>query len=498
MIKRNLIANYLGQGWVALMGLAFVPLYIKYLGIEAYALIGLFAMLQAWLSILDIGMTPTLGREMARFTGGSHSAQSIRDLLRSIEFIAFSIAVLIAVVVAFGAEWIANNWLQVQALPNEVVAEAFVVMGLVLALRFVEGIYRSSIIGLQRQVLFNAINSALATMRGLGSVAILVWVSPTIQAFFLWQAILSIVTLVILAFITYSTLPTVRYTAKFSIIELRGVWRFAGGVFGITFLALLLTQIDKVLLSKLLTLSDYGYYTLAATVAGALFMLISPITQAWYPRFCELHARDEEDVFAEAYHKSAQLVSVFAGSAAVVLIMFAETFLKIWTQDLELSERVAPLLRLLMLGNLLNGLMWVPYQAQLAYGWTSLSIRANIAAVAIIVPAILWVTPRYGMEGAAWVWVGLNTGYFLLATQFIHRRILVHEKWLWYKDDVLIPLIAAVVMSYCFKTVWGEESGFYNQLTLLILASITTFCTAIFFAPKIRYHLIYKIKELKR
>jgi O-antigen/teichoic acid export membrane protein len=47
MLKRNLIANYLGQGWTALVGLAFIPLYIKYLGIEAYGLIGLFGVIQA-------------------------------------------------------------------------------------------------------------------------------------------------------------------------------------------------------------------------------------------------------------------------------------------------------------------------------------------------------------------------------------------------------------------------------------------------------------------
>ena len=92
-LKRNLLANYLGQAWAALMGLAFVPLYIKYLGIEAYGLIGLFAVLQAWLSLLDMGMTPTLGREMARFTGGIHSNESIRDLLRSIEIIAVGVEI---------------------------------------------------------------------------------------------------------------------------------------------------------------------------------------------------------------------------------------------------------------------------------------------------------------------------------------------------------------------------------------------------------------------
>ena len=31
-IKHNIVANYLGSGWNALMGLAFIPLYIHYLG----------------------------------------------------------------------------------------------------------------------------------------------------------------------------------------------------------------------------------------------------------------------------------------------------------------------------------------------------------------------------------------------------------------------------------------------------------------------------------
>lgn len=56
-----------------------------------------------------MGMTPTLGPEMARFIGGSHSAQSIRDLLRSLEVIALGIAVLIAGGIALSANSIATR-----------------------------------------------------------------------------------------------------------------------------------------------------------------------------------------------------------------------------------------------------------------------------------------------------------------------------------------------------------------------------------------------------
>ena len=179
----------------------------------------------------------------------------------------------------------------------------------------------------------------------------------------------------ILAGTTYATLPHAERAGRFSIEALRGVWRFSGGMIGITFLALLLTQVDKVLLSKLISLSEYGYYALSAAIAGILFMVISPITQAIYPRMCEHHACTDRAAFIEIFHKGSQLVSVTAGSFAIVVILFSDRFLLLWTQDIVLTERASPLLSLLTLGNLLSGLNYMPYQAQLAHGRTSLVLR---------------------------------------------------------------------------------------------------------------------------
>ncbi len=477
------------------MGLAFIPLYIKYLGIEAYGLIGLFALLQAWLSLLDMGMTPTLGREMARFTGGSHTAQSIRDLLRSIEVIALGFSVLIAGGIALGANWIATSWLQAQELPSEVVAKAFVVMGLVTAIRFMESIYRSSIVGLQRQVLFNVVNSAMATLRGLGALGVLVWVSASIEAFFIWQGLVSTVTLMILAGTTYASLPCAERAGRFSLDALRGVWSFAGGMIGITFLSLLLTQVDKIFLSKLLSLTEYGYYTLASVVAGALYMVIAPITQAFYPRLCELHARNDQGALIDTYHKGAQLVSVSAGSVAIVVILFAETFLRLWTQDTDLAQHTATVLSLLMLGNLLNGLMWIPYHTQLAQGWTSLAVRINIVALAVIFPSILWATPRFGAEGAAWAWVSLNAGYVLIGIHFMYRRILVNEKWRWYVKDVFMPLFVGSAAASALAVLWKAKRSNFNDMTLLTLAAVITLAATLLSAPILRQWLQQEVKS---
>lgn len=497
MLKRNLVANYLGQGWTALMGLAFIPLYIKYLGIEAYGLIGLFALLQASLSLLDMGITPTLSREMARFTGGTHSAQSIRDLLRSCEIIIIGMGGVIAAGIWAASDWLARDWLRVENLPVEAVIQACAIMGCVTALRIVEGLYRSCIVGLQRHVLFNVVSSAMATLRGLGAVVILAWVSPSIEAFFIWQGIISILTVGVLSVATYQTIPSTKHSARFSLAALSGVRRYAVGVMGITFLSLLLMQTDKLLLSKLLDLSDYGYYSFAAVVSAGLYIMVSPIGQAWFPRLSELHARKDQAGLIETYHQGAQLVTVLMGSAAVVLIVFVETILHIWTQDTDIARHSATLVRLLALGNLLNGLMWIPYQTQLAHGWTGLTVRINIISVIIIVPAILWVTPRYGAVGAAWVWVSLNAGYVLIGVHFMYRKILIGEKWRWYLQDIILPITAASTGALLVRWAIPQTTNPIGQLAVIFLASGVTVTAALTatlaVAPKLRQQLRSKL-----
>ena len=49
-----------------------------------FMLVGFFAMLQAWFQVLDMGLTPTMAREAARFNGGAIDAMHLRRLLRVI------------------------------------------------------------------------------------------------------------------------------------------------------------------------------------------------------------------------------------------------------------------------------------------------------------------------------------------------------------------------------------------------------------------------------
>lgn len=481
-----MIANYLGQVWTAAMGLVFIPLYIRYLGIEAYGLVGLFSVMQVWLGLLDVGLTPALGREMARFIGGGHSAQSIRVLLRSVEVSAGGLMLLILSIGVIASNWVAHHWLQVRNIPINVIAQVLFIMVLVVALRFFEGIYRSSMVGLQKQVTLNVAGSVLATLRWAGAAYVVAWVSPTAQAFVVWQGASSLIAIGIYARLTYRLIPPGTAPAHFSWSAMRGLSRFASGMFITSILVLLLTQVDKLILSRLLQLSDYGYYILASTVAGGLYILISPISQAYYPRLCELVERQDEKAMTEAFHQGAQLNSVIGGSAAIIVSVFSDELLRLWVHDSVVAQAVAPLLSILALGNLLNSIWWMPYQAQLAHGWTSLSVRSNTIGVLIVIPAILLLTPNFGAIGAAWVWVGLNMGYIWISAYFLFQRIMPTEKWRWYIQDLLFPLLPATCLAITLSKVLHPGPNRWAQLGILLFASCLTILVSGLFAQRLR------------
>ena len=500
-IKANVVANYFSQAYMAVMGFVFVPVFIKYLGIEAFGLIAIFTVLQSSLALLDMGMKPALGREMAKFTAGAHDAQSIRDLLRSVEIAAAAMAMIISLGTLWSASWVASKWLNVESLPLSTVRHALIGMGVLCALRFVENIYSGSIAGLQRQVLQSVLSSSLVTARALGAIAVLAWVSPTVEGFFVWQVVISIISIPLLASVVYRELPRGPRPARFSWDSVTGIWRFAGGVMTITLFSLLLTQSDKILLSRLLPLNVFAIYAVAGVLSSALYMLSTPIGAAFYPSFTQLITMSDMAALRLAYHQAAQLSTVVMGSAAIILIIFADTVLSVWTGNPALTQDAAPILRVLAFGTLLSGFIGIPYQMQLAYGWTNLTIKMNFVAVAVLVPMLFLVVPRYGGIGAAWVWVALNAGYLLLGIHFMHLRVLPSEKWRWYGRDVIAPALAAATTALACRYYLPNRASTMIELLVLPFTSACVVIAAALVSPLVRAplgaHLLAAVKHAR-
>lgn len=478
------------------MGLVFVPVYIHYLGVEAYGLMGIFAMMQIWLTLLDMGMMPALSREMACVTGDPTKAQSIRNLLRTIEIIAVGIAIFMALSIWLASGWLASDWLRVDKLPISTVVNALGIMGFVAGLRFVENIYTSSLIGLQRQVVLNVTTSLMATIRGVGAVGILIWMSPTLEAFFLWQGFISIITVGLYVYIVYKSLPASPMPGRFSLSALNGIRHFAAGTLTITFLGFMLSQTDKLILSKLLSLEEFGFYTLAFTIASAVRLLAKPVDQSVYPRLTVLYQQQNESALTETYHKANQLTVVLLGSCGIWLAFFGETILNLWTQNQMLSQHTYQIMWILTIGMVANGLLNGPFYLQMASGKTGLLVKVNLVMVPLFVPLVYLLTTKFGAIGAGIAWLCLNIAYLVIMPTLIHKQLLPAALNDWYIKDLLLPLAAALSVGILLKVLLPDDSSSAMQIVSLAISLFLILTAAALGADQVRQYVIQKIYKM--
>jgi hypothetical protein len=124
----------------------------------------------------------------------------------------------------------------------------------------------------------------------------------------------------------------------------------------------------------------------------------------------------------------------------------------------------------------------------LAHGWTGFTIKVNIVAVTVFIPALLLVVPMYGSIGAASIWVALNLAFVLLAIQFMHKRLLTTEKIIWYFEDVLVPMMGGVATIILLKIFISQVDyeGRWVWLILLLMVGALSMTVVALLATQIR------------
>lgn len=454
-LKHNIIANYASQIFVTLVGILMLPLYLQYMGAEAYGLVGFFTMLQAWFNLLDMGLTPTVARETARFHGGATDALSYRRLLRALQIIFLAVALLGGGLLFVFAGEIAQRWLKVQTLPLAEVQHALRLMACGVALRWMSGLYRGCVSGAERLVWLSGFTSGIAALRFIGALPVLMWVGHAPAIFFSYQLMVALIEQIGLHLMARHLAPALPagtrlgWSAATLFAPIKPVLAFSLSIAFTSSVWVFVTQTDKLLLSSILPLAEYGYFTLAVLVAGGIMMVSGPISGAIMPRMTRLQAEGQEAQLIAVYRQATQLVVVLALPVALVLVFFAPQVLWAWTGKADLAAQAAPVLALYAAGYGILVVGAFPYYLQYAKGNLRLHILGNAVLLVLLIPSIVWAATHYGMVGAGWAWLLSNTIYFALWVPLVHRKFAPGMHWGWLLRDIaqpaLLPLLAAAL-----------------------------------------------------
>ena len=490
-LKKNIIASYASQIYVTLIGILILPLYIKYMGAEAYGLVGFFTMLQAWFNLLDLGLTPTIGRETARFRAGVWDALAFRQLFRSLNIIFFLVALIGGGVLFLISGYVAEDWLKATNLQMTEIQLAVQIMAISVALRWMCGLYRGVITGSEMLVWLSGFNAVIATLRFVLVLPVMWYFAATPTVFFVYQLLVAILQTAVLLIKTRCLLPVLNSNQRIglSFSPVKPLLGFALTIAFTSSVWVLVTQTDKLVLSGILPLEEYGYFTLAVLVASGIMVIGGPISGAIMPRMARLEAEGNREEVIRIYRQATQLVAIIAGSVSVTLAFCAEPLLWAWTGDASLARSAAPILILYAIGNGILAVGAFSYYLQYAIGNLRLHFIGNIILLFTLIPSIIWAATYYGAIGAGYAWVLVNSLYFIVWVAVVHHKVVpgLHLRWL--VIDVFIIFIPMILFSALVKSIDLVLNSRVSSLSYVIIFGLCVISLATLSSNKARLFL---------
>jgi O-antigen/teichoic acid export membrane protein len=140
------------------------------------------------------------------------------------------------------------------------------------------------------------------------------------------------------------------HPARFSVKALRSVRDFSGAMILITALTMAMSQADKMILSRVVSLEAFGFYMLASTVVAGLSRVATPLIQTFGPRFTELLSRGDGEGLAKQVRLASQLMSVLILPPAALIMFLSKPILFAWLGNQAVADGASQILAAMVVG----------------------------------------------------------------------------------------------------------------------------------------------------
>lgn len=481
--------------YVAGIGILFMPVYLHLMGPELFGLLGVYVALQAFLQAGDLGLSSALLREFSRFRAGILGLARVQKSLRAVEGLVTIIGFLVFMVVAFCATKIASDYLVYKAIPTSEVADYILLISLATLPRLLVGVYKNVLIGLERQKLANALIGGFATLRYALVVPIMVFSESKGYAFFLFQVAVSMLELFVFNYFSYLQLKPEAKSVIPDLRFLRNLWPVALPMAFLSAAWVLLTNLDRVILAKILDLSSYGFFTLSAIAAAGILSFIPPLAQILLPRMTILISQGETGELVALYRLSTQVVASFFLSMGGTLYVFSLPTLYAWTGDHIVAAQSARIFGWYALANAVAGILYLPFLLQFAFGQLRLHFIGNLLSLALQVPAMIWSGVHYGALGVALSILCVRVGFLTLWTPIVLRRFVPTIMFSWLVRDILPIGLVVMLVLVLLEGIFANIASRIESAFILVFGFCISFVLSLMLSPAAREMLLSFVRK---
>ncbi|MEM6301450.1 MAG: hypothetical protein AAF749_06895 [Pseudomonadota bacterium] len=409
-VVRNTILNFFGALIPLTVTLSTIPLYLKAIGPERYGVMALWWLALNYAVLFDCGFGRALAQRIGRL--GSDASQQKANLL----IVAFTFAMPIGVFGGLILSWVIRSYFaHVAILSPAVAAEipgampmVLLSVPLVLALSLCRGFLQ----GNQSFWSLNILTVATSTM---------VQIIPLVTALQFGDSVVGLTTALTIAFAIAALfglllcMPNCRlrgeraqFLASFFSLFNFGKWVTVSATVGP-----LMVIADRFALAAFVSTAAAGLYAIPFQVAQRLTLFPAALTNALFPKIAGIASASARETSARAEYLLAWALSpVF-----VLLIVGVHPFLDLWLGQ-ESSNLLRYVGEVLLLAFWFNSLAYISNNHITAIGAPRTVALVHLLELPIYSIALLFALPRFGILGAAVVFLARTLVDYMILRYF--------------------------------------------------------------------------------
>jgi O-antigen/teichoic acid export membrane protein len=422
---QNVFSNYAAVVWMGVLSLGLIPVYLRVLGPEQWGIVAICMAIQGFMGLLDAGLGQIMPRDMALASGNkSREAKVFALFSRSymtlglIGFVVGQISVPYLIAhwfnngqgLADGTEWVLRL----------VIAQFF--------FQFSNNAHAGYWSGLQEQKTANFRLCFFGTAKHLGALAMVnLWVPNALSYLLPFTLVAGLEW-----WLNRSSIRRGLGNAPVDALawhDFKALAHNAGLLAAGVLVGMVVSQMDRIVLSRTLDAATYGSYVIVANLGLAFMQLQYPLMRAFFPRV----VRASSEGVATKNWLLAGSVIVLCVAPCLLTAVAAPWVLETWLSNPAMaSAGVAPL-RLILCAVALNAIYHLIYQRIVAKGESRAVVWINVVVLSLVAPMLYFAAPLYGTVAGGMAWFLSSSlqlamgGYWLLNQRKPSKQRTKHE-----------------------------------------------------------------------
>ncbi|MFZ2950548.1 MAG: flippase, partial [Desulfuromonadaceae bacterium] len=465
-----------------------IPILIRHLGIDRFAVITIAWMLIGYFSLFDMGLGRALTQLIAERIG-KNKYEDIPGIFWTSMSLMLVFSIIGALVLAVLASPLVYSVLKVPlSLQSETISALYV---MAISIPFV--IMTAALVGVltayHRFDIINAIRIPMGIYSYAAPLLILPFSSnlvPIIAALLLGR----VVTFVIHLRYCLKIAPDLCTTIVIQKSLIKPLFKFGGWLSVSNILGPVMVYFDRFLIGSIISITAVAYYTTPYEFITKLWIIPGALMNVLFPAFASTYTEDPSHT-AELFHRAVkyQLLGIFP--IVFVIVAGAQQGLTLWLGS-AFADNSFRVLQWLAIGVFINCLAQVPYSFLQGIGKPDVTSKLHVAELVLYVPVLWLLVKSFGITGAAIAWTGrvaLDTVLLFYATRNSFRPLSGIS------TATGFCALAAIACLVCIMFLPEGNLSFVINAALLML--LTTAGWKVLLSVSERAYLLSKLSVLK-